>query len=82
MLKWTVVHIGCREKNFSSDRGCCHFSSTQLMATIIERKGELWFQIASRKYEFLAIKLPEKLEKLSILLNTGIEGQCVFRAFH
>ena len=48
------------------------------MAAIIEREGEVQRWIASRKCEFLAIKLPEKLEKLSILLNTGIEGQCVF----
>ena len=48
------------------------------MAAIIEREGEVWRWIASRKCEFLAIKLPEKLEKLPILLNTGIEGQCVF----
>ena len=73
MLKWTAVCTGSREKNFSWDQGCSHFSSTRLMAAIIEREGEVQRWIASQKCEFLAIKLHAKLEKLLILLNTGID---------
>ena len=48
------------------------------MTAVIEREGEVWRWIASRKCEFLPIKLREKLEKLSILLDTRIGGQGVF----
>ena len=48
------------------------------MAAIIKQEAKVRRWIASRECEFLAIKLLEKLEKISILLNTGIEGECVF----